>query len=120
MPDPETTSSFGDNSELAFYRNVTEAANDERHLKTFLDNEASKASPAISSNFTDRLSPQFSPLSAATTPLRTGSAMLPLPPLSLEPSAYDAVSTQTSTTNWKSYGKEMPLAWVKARDIKVS
>mmetsp|Transcript_12889 Transcript_12889/g.23588 ORF Transcript_12889/g.23588 Transcript_12889/m.23588 type:complete len:1284 (-) Transcript_12889:1583-5434(-) len=118
MPDPETTSSFGDNSELAFYRNVTEAANDERHLKTFLDNEASKASPAISSNFTDRLSPQFSPLSAATTPLRIGSAMLPLPPLSLEASAYDAVSTQTSTTNWKSYGKEMPLAWVKARDIK--
>ncbi|GMH88886.1 hypothetical protein TL16_g11292 [Triparma laevis f. inornata] len=119
MPDPETASSFGDNSELAFYRNVTDAANEERHLKTFLDNEASKASP-VTSNFADRLSPQFSPLSATTTPLRSGSVNLPpLPHLSLEPTAYEAaVSVSSSTTNWKSYGKEMPLAWCKARDIK--
>ncbi len=130
MSTPPSSIAFNDgassvaDSDRDFFKSVIDEAGMDRHLKTFLQNEAAKAeayddvgSPNLSSRLSPAASSAFSPASAVTPAAQRLRSTSPMPELSLanevnEPNENESINTSNDRTDRKV--KEITFAYLKS------
>ena len=96
-------------SERDFFRNVQDEGNMDRHIETFLLNEAAKGrEESTPGSPSPSLSSAFSPASAARTPLMSNQKGMNIPEMGLGASAYTAPPSSAGSRSWDGFGPLRP------------